>query len=252
MRPILVLLLLASTGLAQQPAGKAAYQAFQSWRATAGTTDWSKLLDQYRGKLQAESLDAAAVSRTMEAIEAYDEGSFYDEIYAKTPTFNTRPNQLLVDAVKGRRPGAALDIAMGQGRNSVYLASRGWTVTGFDASATGIAIARRRSPNITAVQAYDGDFDFGVARWDLIALRYPMEKRSVHRITAALKPGGIVVIEVGRKDASGAPFEVESGELLRIFGGLHILRYEEVTGVADWSRKRIPLVRLIAEKPADQ
>lgn len=33
---------------------------------------------------------------------------------------------LLVDTVKGRTPGTALDVAMGHGRNAIYLASRGW------------------------------------------------------------------------------------------------------------------------------
>jgi len=32
---------------------------------------------------------------------------------------------------------------MGQGRNAVFLASKGWAVTGFDYSAEGIAAARR-------------------------------------------------------------------------------------------------------------
>jgi SAM-dependent methyltransferase len=118
------------------------------------------------------------------------------------------------------------------------------TVTGFDVSATGLATAQRtaraRVLTLTTVHAYDGDFDFGAARWDMIAMLYPMEKRSVRRIASALKPGGLVVVEVGRKDASGAPFEVESGELLRIFSGFRSSRYEETIGLADWSRKRIP------------
>ena len=253
MRTLLASLLLVVASFAQQAPGKAAYDAFQSWRETAGTTEWSDLLARYRVRLGAGGLDEAAIARALEAVEAYDEGAFYDAIYTNAPTFNTAPNRLLVESVKGRRPGLALDIAMGQGRNSLYLAGQGWTVTGFDVSATGLATAQRtaraRSLTLTTVHAYDGDFDFGEARWDLIAMLYPMEKRSARRIASALKPGGLVVVEVGRKDASGAPFEVESGELLRIFNGFRVLRYEETIDVADWSGKRIPLVRLVAEKP---
>jgi 2-polyprenyl-3-methyl-5-hydroxy-6-metoxy-1,4-benzoquinol methylase len=39
--------------------------------------------------------------------------------------------------VEARKPGRALDIGMGQGRNSVFLALKGWDVTGFDISDEG-------------------------------------------------------------------------------------------------------------------
>ncbi|HEY2732680.1 MAG TPA: DUF4440 domain-containing protein, partial [Polyangiales bacterium] len=54
--------------------------------------------------------------------------------------FNHKPNQLLVDAVKGRTPGRALDLASGQGRNALYLATQGWTVTAVDISDVGLKI----------------------------------------------------------------------------------------------------------------
>lgn len=54
----------------------------------------------------------------------------FDRIYTSLePGSSVRPNAFLVDLVKGKTPGTALDIAMGQGRNSVYLASSGWDVT---------------------------------------------------------------------------------------------------------------------------
>lgn len=140
-----------------------------------------------------------------------------------------------------------------QGRNAVYLATHGWNVTGFDVSDVGLRTAERlansRSVKIKVVLSSDEDFDFGKARWDLIAMIYAIEKRSVHRIRTALKPGGLVVIEAGHKSASGAPFEYESKELLRIFEGFRILRYEETTDIPDWGKEPIRLVRLIAEKP---
>ena len=56
-----------------------------------------------------------------------------------------RPTALLVSATKGRRPGKALDIGMGQGRNSIFLAQQGWKVTGFDPSDEGIHQAEERA-----------------------------------------------------------------------------------------------------------
>jgi 2-polyprenyl-3-methyl-5-hydroxy-6-metoxy-1,4-benzoquinol methylase len=65
--------------------------------------------------------------------------------------FEKQPNRLLVDAVAKRKPGRALDVAMGQGRNALYLASRGWKVTGVNFSDEGVRaaslvrfVARRR------------------------------------------------------------------------------------------------------------
>ncbi len=131
---------------------------------------------------------------------------------------------------------------------------QGWDVTGFDVSAVGLRmaeeLAKSRSLRIKTVHASDEDFDFGDVQWDLIAMIYAIEKRSVHRIRAALRPGGLVVIEAGHKSASGAPFEYDSKELLRIFKGFRILRYEEATGVSDWGEGTpIRLVRLIAQRP---
>ena len=39
---------------------------------------------------------------------------------------------MLVETVEGIKPGKALDEVMDEGRNAVYLAQKGWDVTGFD------------------------------------------------------------------------------------------------------------------------
>lgn len=56
---------------------------------------------------------------------------------------------LLVSAVTGRRPGKALDFGMGQRRNSVLLALRGWDVTGFDPSGVAVRAAKASAPHRT-------------------------------------------------------------------------------------------------------
>jgi len=51
----------------------------------------------------------------------------WDGVYSdRVPFFNTAPNAFLTEVVKGLKPGRALDIGMGQGRNSVHLAKLGW------------------------------------------------------------------------------------------------------------------------------
>jgi 2-polyprenyl-3-methyl-5-hydroxy-6-metoxy-1,4-benzoquinol methylase len=246
-------LTLTAVAAGAQTSGKASYEAFAAWRKAAAVDDWDTAIARYRAKLKTDGLDTRAIENALRAIETYDEGVWYDKIYTAAPSFNTEPNRLLTEAVKGRTPGAALDVAMGQGRNSVFLASQGWTVTGFDVAAAGLKAAeqraRARGLAIETVHSSDEDFEFGESRWDLIANLYAMEKRSVQRARTALKPGGLVVVEAGHRSASGAPFEYDSNELLRIFDGFRILKYEETIDVADWSGKPIRLVRLIAEKP---
>jgi SAM-dependent methyltransferase len=52
------------------------------------------------------------------------------------------PNQFLPGEVEGLPVGTALDLACGEGRNAVWLATRGWEVTGVDFSEVGLAKAR--------------------------------------------------------------------------------------------------------------
>jgi SAM-dependent methyltransferase len=53
------------------------------------------------------------------------------------------PNRFLVAEAAGLRPGRALDLACGEGRNTVWLARQGWQVTGVDFSAVALEKARR-------------------------------------------------------------------------------------------------------------
>jgi 2-polyprenyl-3-methyl-5-hydroxy-6-metoxy-1,4-benzoquinol methylase len=70
----------------------------------------------------------------------------YDEIYStKRDIFSSEPNAFMIRMVTGRQPGRALDVAMGQGRNALWLASQRWTVTGFDISPVAIDDARKEA-----------------------------------------------------------------------------------------------------------
>ena len=59
--------------------------------------------------------------------------------------FNRQPSALLVDAIRNRQPGAAIDLGMGQGRNAIYRAQQGWQVTGVDLSDVAVAQAKKRA-----------------------------------------------------------------------------------------------------------
>ena len=68
----------------------------------------------------------------------------WDRRYDATDlVWSDRPNRFLVDETVGLAPGRALDVACGEGRNAVWLAHRGWAVTGADFSPVAIGKARR-------------------------------------------------------------------------------------------------------------
>ncbi len=64
--------------------------------------------------------------------DAWQAEYWSDYFHGKNQNFKRNPNSLLIQAVKGRQPGKALDVGMGEGRNAIYLAKQGWKVTGID------------------------------------------------------------------------------------------------------------------------
>jgi len=170
--------------------------------------------------------------------------------------FRHEPSTLLVEAIRGRKPGAAIDLGMGQGRNALYLAAQGWRMTGVDLSDVAVAQAKEQAARLglplDALTDNVDHFDIGKERWDLIALFYMhawyhgAKPSSTRRLKEALKPGGLLVVE----GFAGEPdFMFHTNELLRDFADLRILRYEDTQAEAEWDPGRQSrVIRLIAEK----
>ena len=176
-----------------------------------------------------------------------------DYFHGNNQNFNRKPNLLLAQAVDGIRPGKALDVGMGEGRNAIGLAKRGWEVTGIDRAEGALAVARQQARDqgvrITPILQSAEEFDWGRERWDLVALLYfSAVRENVAKIRESLKPGGLVVVEafLASPGSPGRGVEYKSGELRKLFDeGFNVLRYEETEGVADYGQKRTQLVRLV-------
>jgi ubiquinone/menaquinone biosynthesis C-methylase UbiE len=71
--------------------------------------------------------------------------------------WKAEPNRFLVEELEAVPPGRALDVACGEGRNAVWLALKGWRVTGADFSRSALAKAQRlatdRGVEVTWVEA---------------------------------------------------------------------------------------------------
>lgn len=171
------------------------------------------------------------------------------------PNIRTEANQFLVQIAAELRPGAALDIGTGFGRNALDLARKGWTVTGIDVSDVGIEqLARQAVKEKLAVTALRQDamaFDYGRNRWDLIALIYmgSFAKDLASRLTDALKPGGVIVIEHFWK-APDARLGYESKVVPTWYPQLEVLHYSEDEAHPDYDAQRQGrVVRFLARKP---
>lgn len=235
----------------------ASWKAFLAWLdAQPPKSKPSDLLRPYRAVLIDRGMTAAEADRQMDRLGHLafirPDGAkiLWNKVYAGDhPIFVQTPTALLASAVYGRRPGKALDIGMGQGRNSVFLASEGWEVTGFDPSSEGIRIAQasavKAGVRIRALVTTDDAFEFGAARWDLILMTYirSLTAADAERIRTALKPGGLFVYENGSDS---------DNQLLKLFLSFRIVRFEDVDAFPDWNPgAKIRLERLVAQKPPE-
>jgi SAM-dependent methyltransferase len=262
-------LVVGHAGLAfSQAPDERIWQQYLTWLPSAPPTDSvAQIYAAYQKHLLASGISEAdaknhmAVIRKMSRTRPEARRIIFDNIYANPNAsgFSAKPNALLVSTVKGRKPGRALDVGMGQGRNAVFLAVEGWDVTGFDISKVGLDVANKNAERlgvkITSVLKSREEFDFGVAQWDLIVITYetiPLETSTyVRRLRDSLRTGGLIVVETTASEA-GQPLtrsvDVDPAQLRRGFDGFRILHFEDTVATPDWGKERTRLVRFVAQK----
>jgi SAM-dependent methyltransferase len=258
-----------ASGANAQTSNDAVWQQFTDWLASAPQFDGPReMYNRYRAGLITKGTSPAEANRQMDIIErlmrerpdAY-RAMFNNISRTDNPVFSTQPNALLVATVEQRKPGRALDIGIGQGRNSVFLALKGWDVTGFDASDEGIASARRNAARagvkINALRETEAEFDYGADQWDLIVFTYepfPITSAAyVQRLGTSLKPGGLIVVESLAQEETTPnrpPVAIDPPRLLAAFNTqqFRILRFEDMVTKSDWNAGQKRLVRMVAEK----
>ena len=149
--------------------------------------------------------------------------------------------------------GKALDLAIGEGRNGVYLATQGFQVTGVDISEVGLkkaqALSAEKGVTLATIVADLEQYDIPPNTFDVIICTYYLQRDLFSKIAAALKPGGMALIETYTMDhlqyrpRFNKAFLLEPNELLAMLPGLRIVRYQEVnTGKAAFAS-------ILAQKP---
>ncbi len=168
--------------------------------------------------------------------------------------YDPKPAAFLVDNLYLLPKGKALDIAMGEGRNALYLAGQGYAVDGVDRAAAAIEkalqLARERRLKIKAeVGDLEKDYRIVPDYYDLIICFNYLQRSLIPQIKAGLKKGGFVLYETYTVDQQrfGHPrnpdFLLLHKELLELFAGFRVVLYHE--GLVE---DRKYLASLIAQK----
>ena len=151
--------------------------------------------------------------------------------YRAREEINDQPAEVLVEAVQNRPPGLALDLACGAGRNAVWLARNGWTVTAVDGAGEAIRITREQAAELPVeARVLDLESDeplpFADDSFDLVALLFYLHRPLFSEMKRVLRPGGIAVVAI-RTSGINPRFCVAEGELREVFAGWELLHEEE-------------------------
>lgn len=168
-----------------------------------------------------------------------------------------KPAPFLVENVGLLPKGRVLDIAMGTGRNAIYLAGMGFDVEGVDVSAAAVTsalkMAQRSGVSIKA-QVVDLEDNFHIKRGTytvIICFNY-LQRSLIPRIKDGLRKRGMIVYETFLTDQAqwGKPknpdYLLKHNELLDMFRDFRCLRYRE--GLIENGKDKMAIASIVAEK----
>jgi tellurite methyltransferase len=172
---------------------------------------------------------------------SFDTKSEWDMKYARPSfIFGKAPVKFLAENFDFiPEASTVLDMGMGEGRNAVFLASKGHKVTGVDISSVAIKksqhLAREFGVKIKGVVASLEKYTIAPESYDVILCLYYVDRKLTDKIVKWLKPGGILIYEAhtiterskkGHKK-SKVEYYLKKQELLTLFKGMQVLKYEE-------------------------
>jgi tellurite methyltransferase len=177
----------------------------------------------------------------------------WNERYRTSET-DDAPTPLLVETAGRLRPGKALDLACGTGRNALWLAHNGWSVTAVDGAPAAIEIVRRRAAaQKLAIDARVADLErreYTIEPgWDLIAICYYLQRDLFEPAKKAVAPNGMLlaIVHITEPGEEPTSTRLRPGELKAYFQDWDILHYFEGKP-ADAAHRRS--VAEVAARPA--
>src|SRR5215207_11740883 len=142
-----------------------------------------------------------------EAAAMFEPPSWEERYSGDQKVWSGNPNPQLVAEASALTPGTALDVGCGEGGDVIWLAQHGWTVTGADFSANGLARAAQHAEEAGVADRTDWwqvdarAFDAGGRSYDLVTTHFlhPPDAGMVdvtRRLAEAVAPGGhLLVVE---------------------------------------------------------
>lgn len=194
--------------------------------------------------------DSAARARELLEKQGRRVSLVHEPVFAGSPAQHRigrlwQPTPLLARFAPSLAPGHALELACGTGRDAVYLASIGWSVTGIDILPDAIdraaALANRCADAIEpidwiATDVESDEFTCRVRRDLITGFRY-LHRPLFSKLKNWLNPGGIVIYETfttAHRARFGKPAQdahvLKPRELLSLLNGFEILHHAE-----DWN-----------------
>ncbi len=194
----------------------------------------------------------------------------WNERYSKAElVWSAEPNQHFSAQVADLAPGRALDLGTGEGRNAIWLAERGWEVTGVDFSAVAIrkarALAESRSCSVTWVEEDLLSYRPEPGAYDLVGFIYihlpaDLRRQVLSEAVSGLAPRGRLVV-VGHDSSNltagyGGPQDPSilftPDDVVADLAGLQVVRAERVArrvATADGDRDAIDAL-VVADMPS--
>jgi dihydroneopterin aldolase len=181
------------------------------------------------------------------------------------PTVDSPPARFLQEQLHLLPKGTALDVATGQGRNTLYLASHGDAVEGLDRNEQALATlaARAKQLNLTSLTLRRVDLeadpdqppDLPKERYNVILVFFYLHRPLFPGLLRALKPGGMLIYEtflidnhLRHQHPRRKEFCLAHNELLRLTRGLRVLHYDEGEREEGYGGKPTFTARLLATK----
>ncbi|MDK3258215.1 class I SAM-dependent methyltransferase [Blastococcus capsensis] len=125
----------------------------------------------------------------------------WDRRYAERPQWSAEPNGLVAELLAGLPPGAAADLAAGEGRHALWLAAEGWRVTAVDFADAGLSRGRQRpgaervdwvTADVTGWTAAPGSLDLVLVAY--LHLPEPETTALLTRAVGWLRAGGRLLV----------------------------------------------------------
>ncbi|WP_039055972.1 tellurite resistance methyltransferase TehB [Enterobacter sp. Bisph1] len=192
--------------------------------------------------------------------------NYFTEKYSMTPTHSE-----VLNAMNYIQPGKALDLGCGNGRNSLFLANRGFDVTAWDKNPNSLSNLQNiraaeglENLHIDAVDLntlhFDGEYDFILSTVVMMFLEAQTIPGLIANMQRCTKPGGYNLIVAAMDTADypcnvGFPFAFKEGELRDYYTGWELLKYNEELGElhrtdANGNRIKLRFATMLARKAA--